>query len=116
MTTMFTIKVNAIRVTSTGDLTDIVKQVDWTLEGERAGQTFSLPQTTTLGDPDPNNFTPIQSLTPDMVDEWIEATCDLNPIKNHINYVLDKEVARASLEPHNLPWAPPTPPTPPVES
>lgn len=107
--TTFTIKPNGIRVTNSGDLANVVKQVDWTLEGEREGQVFALPQTTTLGDPDPANFIPIESLTAEAVIQWIEATCDLNPIKNHIDYVLDKEVAKASLQSVGLPWAPPPP-------
>jgi hypothetical protein len=55
-TATFSMKVNGIRTATVNGLADTVKQVEWTLIGEEAGQKFELPQTTNLGDPDSTNF------------------------------------------------------------
>jgi hypothetical protein len=106
-TAAFTIKVNAIRTATVNGLADTVKQVEWTLIGEEAGQKFELPQSTNLGDPDSANFVPLTSLTETAVIAWIEATeTRMSNIKAHIQYVLEKEIARASLTSTPMPWAP----------
>jgi hypothetical protein len=111
-TAAFTIKVNAIRTTTVANHTNVVKQVDWTLVGEESGQKFELPQTTTLADPDGQPFIEFANLTEANVIAWIEATDTRIPgIKAHIQYVLDKEVAKTALAQATMPWAPvePTP-------
>lgn len=106
-TATFEIKVNGIRTTTVGNLTDVVRKVDWTLKGTESGQSFELPQTTDLGDPDAEGFIPLSSLTEATVAAWIEATDTRIPgIKAHIQYVLDKEVAKHALTAAPLPWAP----------
>jgi len=107
MATTFTIKINGIRTATVNGLENTVKQVEWTLTGEEAGQKFELPQTTNLGDPDSSNFVPLTSLTEAAVMAWVEATDERIPnIKAHIQYVLEKEIARASLVSTPMPWAP----------
>jgi hypothetical protein len=107
MAIAFTIKINGIRTATVNGLADTVKQVEWTLTGEEEGQKFELPQTTNLGDPDSANFVPLNSLTEAAVMAWVEATETRMPnIKAHIQYVLEKEVARASLASTPMPWAP----------
>ena len=111
-TATFTIKVNAIRAATVNGLENTVKQVDWTLVGEEAGQKFELPQTITLADPESANFVPLANLTEAAVIAWIEAAETRLPgIKAHIQFVLDKEVAKAGLTSTSMPWAPvePTP-------
>lgn len=111
-TATFIIKVNAIRTTSVGDLTDVVKQVEWTMVGTEAGKTFELPQTTTLQDPDGQPFIPLANLTETQIASWIEATDTRLPgIKAHIQLVLDREIAKDQLQSKPLPWAPVVEPT-----
>ncbi len=117
-TATFTIKINGIRTATVNGLENTVKLVDWTLVGEEAGQKFELPQTIELADPESANFIPLSSLTEAEVIAWVEATDTRIPgIKAHIQYVLDKEVAKAALASTAMPWAPvveipePTPPT-----
>lgn len=105
----YTIKPTSIRTTTLDGLTGVVKLVEWILEGELNGQKFSLPQTTTLENPDPANFVPLNQITEQQVIQWIENTVNLQPIKAHIEIVLNKEAAKASLTQENLPWAPPVP-------
>ena len=103
----FTISIDALRSTSVGDLRNVIKQVDWTLTGAKDGQTFALPQTTTLPDPDSADFIELADLTSATVGEWIEATeLRMNGIKQHIQLVLDKYVAQAALTTAPMPWAP----------
>jgi hypothetical protein len=106
-TATFTIKINGLRTTTVGDRTNVVKQVDWTLVGEESGQKFELPQTTTLADPDGQPFVELANLTEAEVAAWIEATETRLPgIKAHIQFVLDKEVAKTALASTPMPWAP----------
>jgi hypothetical protein len=106
-TAAFTIKVNAIRTATVGNRTNVVKQVEWTLVGEESGQKFELPQTTALADPDGQPFIELANLTEADVVAWIEATDTRIPgIKAHIQFVLDKEVAKTALAPTPMPWAP----------
>lgn len=117
-TATFTIKINSIRTATVNGLENTVKQVAWTLVGEEAGQTFELPQTTNLPDPASENFIQLTSLTEANVVSWVEATETRMPgIKAHIQFVLDKEVAKAALADTPMPWAPvpepdPTPASP----
>ena len=111
-TATFTYKVNGIRTATVGDRTNVVKQVDWTLVGTEAGQTFELPQTTPLADPNGQAFIELANLTEADVVAWIEATETRLPgIKAHIQFVLDREVAKTALAATPMPWAPvePTP-------
>lgn len=108
MSATFTIKINAIRTATVGDKADVVKQVEWTLIGTEAGQTFELPQTTTLADPNGQPFIALTQLTETEVIGWIESTdTRIEAIKSHIQYVLDKEAAKAALASTPMPWAPP---------
>lgn len=113
-TANFEIVVTGIRTTTVGNLTDVVKQVEWTMKGTKDGQAFDLPQKTELGDPDPGSFIPLSSITdPQVMVGWVEQNEPrLNAIKAHIQLVLDKMVAEANLAQTPLPWAPPPAPMP----
>jgi hypothetical protein len=114
-TAAFTIKVSGIRTATVGNRTNVVKQVDWTLIGEESGQKFELPQTTALQDPNGQEFIELANLTEANVVTWIEATDTRIPgIKAHIQFVLDKEVAKSALASTSMPWAP-VPETPAAE-
>jgi hypothetical protein len=117
MTATFEITVIGIRTVTVGELTNVVKHVEWTLKGAENGQSFELPQKTMMGEPDAQDFIPLASLTPETVTAWIEAAdAERMPgIKAHIQYVIDKMVAEASMVPTPMPWAPATeaPVTPP---
>lgn len=107
-TATFEIIINGIRTVKVGDLTNVIKQVDWTLKGTENSQSFELPQKTIMHEPDADNFVPLASVTSDAIIAWIE-TVDLERlpgIKAHIQYVLDKMIAEASAESTPLPWLP----------
>lgn len=109
----FTIVIDGIKTATINGVADVVKQVNWTLKGEEGEQSFVLPQVTIVPDPDPSSFILLADLTPEVVNTWIEAhTSNMDAIKAHIQYVLDKQVAEASLATGQMPWAPPITPLP----
>jgi hypothetical protein len=103
----FTIKVTGLRTATINGIENAVKQVEWTMAGTEAGQTFELPQSTTVPDPQSEGFVPLANLTEAQVVVWIEAHETRIPgIKAHIQLVLDREVAKAALTSTTMPWAP----------
>lgn len=113
MSANFEITINAIRTTTVGEMTNVIKQVEWTLKGSESGRTFELPQKTVLPDPDGQPFIPLAQLTEAEVTAWVESNdTRIEAIKSHIQYVLDKEVSKASLASTPMPWAPVVEPTP----
>lgn len=105
--TTFTITPTAVRTTTVGNLTDVVKEIDWTMKGALDGQEFELPQTTVLPAPESEGFVPFTSLTEAELVSWIETNeTRIDAIKAHIQFVLDKQFASASLTAKTLPWQP----------
>ena len=112
-TATFAIKVTGLRTATINGIADAVKQVEWTMQGTEAGQTFELPQSTTVPDPQQEGFVPLQNLTESQVVSWIEAhETRLPGIRAHIQLVLDREVSKAALATAQMPWAPAPEPAP----
>lgn len=112
-TANFEIIITGIRTATVGDLTNVIKQVEWTMKGTENGQTFELPQKTELGDPQAETFIPLESITdPAVIVAWVQETdTRIAAIKGHIQSVLNKMIKEAESVATPLPWAPP-PPTP----
>ena len=109
----FTTIITGIRTGNVGELVDLVKKVEFTVRGTLGGQTFELPQWCDLTEPQSENFKPLAEVTETDVIQWVEANFTNWPgVKSHIQYVLDKEVAKAALESKPLPWAPAPEPAP----
>jgi hypothetical protein len=103
----FTIKITGLRTATINGIENAVRQVDWILSGNEAGQVFELPQTTQVPDPQAEGFIPLQNLTEAQVVTWIETHDTRLPgFKAHIQYVLDGQVAQAALQPTAMPWVP----------
>jgi len=121
MSATFTTKVTGVRVHDLGNLTKVVKQIEFVVTGTQDGQTFELPQSLVVPDADGTNFVPFEQLTEQQVVAWINEHFENMPsVQAHIQYVLDKEVAKAALAQEALPWAPapapaPAPTTPPAQ-
>lgn len=103
----FTITIDGIKTATINGIADAVKQIEWTLKGESEGQSFELPQSTTIPDAVQEGFISIASLTADNLTAWIETHEDrMQAIKAHIQFVLDKQVSIAALSTTPLPWMP----------
>lgn len=114
MSATFQTKINAIRVGTFNGQTGVVKKVEFTVVGTEQGQTFELPQTVDLGDPE-GTIIPLTDVSEANVVSWVEANfANMEGVKAHIQFVLDKEVAKHALESAPLPWAP-APETPAVQ-
>lgn len=112
----FTIKITGIRTQTVNGLENVVKQVDWTMTGTEGNQSFELPQTTTVPDPQAETFIPLANLTEQQVISWVEANESRIPaIQAHIQAVLDREVAKAQLVKTAMPWVPVEAPLLPTE-
>jgi hypothetical protein len=113
----FTIKITGLRTQTVNGIENVVKQVEWTMVGTEGTQTFELPQTTVVPDPQSDGFIPLANLTEQQVIAWVESHDTRIPaIQAHIQMVLDREVAKAALVSAAMPWAPiaqtPAAPTP----
>lgn len=114
MTATFQTKINAIRTGTVGELTNVVKRVEFTVKGTDQGQSFELPHSIEIADPDPAAFIDLANVTEANVIQWVnENFPSMSAVQEHIQYVLDREVAKAALTEAPLPWAPaPEPETP----
>jgi len=112
-TAEFTTIITGIRTGTVGELVDVVKKVEFTVRGSLQGQTFELPQSCDLTEPEAAAFKPLDQVTEADVVTWVEENFDnWDGVKSHIQYVLDREAAKAALESKPLPWAPAPEPTP----
>lgn len=115
MSATFEIKINAIRTGAVGNLTDVIKRVDFTVKGAEQGQSFELPQSVEIADPNPEQFIQLANVTEANVIAWVEENfTNMGGVKAHIQYVLDKEIAAAAFASQPLPWAPAPEPAPTV--
>lgn len=114
MSATFETKINAIRTGTVGELTNVVKRVEFTVKGTEQGQSFELPQSVDLADPQSEAFVPLAQVTEANVIQWVnENFTNMSAVQEHIQYVLNQEVAKAALAETPLPWAPAPEPTTP---
>jgi len=105
MAIVYSVKINGIRVINSGSLTDVVRDVDYTLTGTDGSASFSLPNSIRLANPNENEFVQFNTLTENKVVEWVEAI-DLSSQKSHIAYVVAKELEKLEANSKPLPWVP----------
>lgn len=107
MPATFETKIHAIRTGTVGELTNVVKRVEFTVKGTEQGQSFELPQSIEIADPNPAAFIALASVTEANVIQWVnENFTNMSAVQEHIQYVLNQEVAKAALAEAPLPWAP----------
>lgn len=103
----YKIRIESVRTTTLGTLTNVVKQINFTLVGEEAGQSFALPQQIRIGNPDSENFIPFENLDEQTVENWVaDNEAEYNGAKSHIELILAKRVEEAALQSTPLPWQP----------
>jgi hypothetical protein len=103
----FKIKITGLRTQTVNGVENTIKQVEWTMVGSEGEQTFELPQTTTVPDPQADGFIPLADLTEAQVITWIEThELRIPAIQAHIQSVLDRQVAQSQLVSTAMPWVP----------
>lgn len=106
-TANFNVRIDGAKSKTIDGLDNVIKQVTWAMIGEEQGQSFELTQTTILPDPNQDDFIDIQSIDEDTLKAWIiSSTENLDAIKAHIQYVLDKEIEKNSCAEAQLSWMP----------
>lgn len=112
MSATFETRINAIRTGTVGELTNVVKRVEFTVKGTDQGQSFELPQSIEIADPDPVAFIQLSNVTEANVIQWVnENFANMGAVQEHIQYVLNQEISKAALTEVSLPWAPVSEPT-----
>jgi len=107
MAATFTIKINKISTATIGQLTGVIRAVDFTVIGTDSGQTFELPQNIVLKEPEQETFIQLANLTEADVVSFVEASYDnMDGLKTHIQIVLNREIEKAGLTDTPLPWNP----------
>lgn len=105
---IFTVNILDVKITTVGDLQDVIKFVTWSITATKDGLTETAGNfITELPTPTVENFTPFAQLTQAQISSWIEANDERVPgIKSYVEGRLDIEVAKANLQSKPLPWAP----------
>lgn len=106
-TATFTSIITNIKTNTVDDMVDVIKQVDWTLKGEETDQTFELPQTMILDNPNKDAFIKFSDITLAIVTAWVEtSTTSLDAAKAQIQYVINKRISEAAFKTTAMPWKP----------
>lgn len=111
MTITYSTRITGLRVRNEGDLSNVVRVVDFIVSGVDGDIRYEISSNTELRDPvDPDTFIPMEDLTEAQVVEWLEADPNiLTGIKANIAYFIGQKQAEAQLENKPLPWQPPVP-------
>lgn len=109
MSIEYNIEITRTRVKNEGDLSDVIREVDFILTGTDRGCSFQLPVTLKFDAPDSDNFIPFEDLSKAEVENWIWSKDEeLQSYKAHIAIVVARETAKLGLEQKPLPWEPVT--------
>lgn len=108
MSATFSIKINGIRTGTVGGLENVVKHVAFAVVGTESGQTFELPTQIEIANPDPAIFIQLPDVTEADVIRWVEENFQgMQGMQDHVQRVLDEQVARAAFQESAMPWNPP---------
>lgn len=92
-------------VPSVGDLQQVITEVVYSYIGtDENGITSNYPGRTALPAPDSEEFTPVGELTPELVEEWLEANANLDVMKQAIEAHIEQQ-SGTILRGSTLPWA-----------
>lgn len=92
MAITYTWKINAVDCeVSKNDMANVVYGVHWSLFAQdEEGRMASIIGMQSVGDPDPENFTPFDELTEEMVVGWIEGAMDINMLKENLTRQIEE--------------------------
>lgn len=103
----YTTSITGLRTRAEGDLTDVVRVVDFTVSGADGDARFEIRSSAELRNPvDPETFVPMTDLTEEQVVGWLDQAGVLVGIKENVRYQIEYQQAQAQLSPKPLPWLP----------
>ena len=82
-------------------LTDVVYDVEWTLTATEGSDMVTLNGATQLAPPSTSNFTPFNSLTNDIVKDWI---IDSDPFIYHKYTCCNRILGKRVVVNKSVPW------------
>lgn len=69
-----------------GDLTDVATKIGWGYYAKQDGSVVDyIEAETVLGQPDPNNYIPIDDITLDQMIAWVKTSVDEEQLKSRLN-------------------------------
>jgi hypothetical protein len=93
-------------VPTVGDLEQVITEVFYSYIGtDENGIISQYPGRTALPTPDSESFTPVNELTPELVEEWLEANANLVEMQRAIEAHIEQQ-SGTILRGSTLPWAP----------
>lgn len=108
MAATFTTTITSIRTGTVGNLTDVIKRVEFIIKGTEAGQAFELPLSLEIADPDPAVFIQLPNVAEADVVRWVDENfTNKEGVQAHIQQVLTTLAAEAAFESKPMPWTPP---------
>lgn len=117
MAVEYKIHVNSMLTGTVGNLTDVVKQISYSITASDGPHAVSTSATTQLSDPDPANFIDFNNLTEAEVIGWLEGLEQTQVTKVYLADQLAKKISESQLQYKRAPWVPepvmmPLPPAP----
>lgn len=102
--TTFQITPSILKTGTVNGLQDAVCQIEVNLTGTLDGLSYFQTYKLNLDPPNPENFTPFQSLSEEQVLAWLEASSVTTAMKEHVQTMLEKLVAESQLQEKRPPW------------
>ena len=100
----FTTTITAVRVRDESTLENIVKEVDWVLEGSSANIVRTRAATTILADPNPDTFTPFDKVSYAQLSYWITESAEYIEAKTYIEADISQKFSQQPLKISTPPW------------
>lgn len=103
--------INKLDVRPTQDsLSNVVYNIHWTytatsdqVDSDGNAYTAEAIGTSSVGEPDPENFTDFANLTQSQVEEWLTADGSLANIGDHVDSMIEEKITPIS-ETKDVPW------------
>ena len=85
-------------------LSDVVKTIHWRYQATADADTADCYGTCTVGDVDPDSFTPYAKLTQKQIIGWLESSLDVDKLQENLKTQLE-HMANPPITTPDLPWS-----------
>lgn len=100
----FEYKVESIKVIQTvGELENVVYEVEWRIDATDGTYSAFYANSNRVSDPDPNNFTPFESLTETIVKSWYPSPLT-QEMERYLTDLVEQKALNAQGQYQPLPW------------
>ena len=99
---LYTTNITSVKTYNTDTMQNIIKEVNWVLEGTEGDISFNNAGTSKLLSP--ADFIPFSEVTEQQLIEWVEQSPEYLSAKEHVTTYINELVQRAQLNTPPLPW------------